>query len=197
MPLDFPAIERLIEHRLQSVEMLIWALDLRSKWNEPPEVAILVEGKLQIEGTLSAITNPMLDAGFIHSRALLEFLGLCARGGRLSQIKSRKKPTDVGIEHFAGPGGRLQKLEPDLALSRYEGPRDEAERAFLRTFHFANEGLAHTTSTLEAEANDYLSVKIACRGIPALMTSYFYTPRGMRPPTSIIMSRLIPKPRSA
>lgn len=188
MQFDILKIERLLQHRLQSVETLIWAQQLRSDWNSLSPISVLIDGRLTIEGTLSAITNPMLEAGFIHARALLEFLGLCDRHGKLGQITHRNK-TDVGIEYFENADGPLRMLRPELALSRYEGPRHEAEKAFLRIFQIANKGLAHTTSVPQNSADDDVFVEIACRGIPALMTSYFYTPRGMFPPNPAITTR--------
>jgi hypothetical protein len=75
----------------------------------------------------------------VHCRALLEFLGLCDRKGTLSQIgdKERRK-TDVGVEHFSNADGPLKKVEPDVALSWYEGERSEAEKALLTILHITN-----------------------------------------------------------
>ncbi|WP_456709214.1 MULTISPECIES: hypothetical protein [Bradyrhizobium] len=42
--------------------------------------------KLVIEGTLRGFTNPCIEAGMMHCRALLEFLGLCDKNGRLGNI---------------------------------------------------------------------------------------------------------------
>src|SRR5712672_3272570 len=122
---------RLLDHRMQSVATLKWAFDLRSSWPEAPSIAVYIDGKLTVEGNLDAITNPMLEVGLVHCRALLEFLGLCDSKGSLGQIKKRRHKTDLGVEHFHNSAGPLNKVEPQVALSRYEGGRTEAEKALL------------------------------------------------------------------
>ena len=176
-PFDILPIERLLQHRLQSVETLIWALQLRSDRNSASPIFVLIDGRLTIEGALPAITNPMLEAGFSEARAQPAFLGLCKRGG---------------MECFENADGPLRMLPPDVALSRYEGQRHEAENAFLRTFHIANKGPAPTTSAFRNQADDDISTKIACRGIPALLDSDCCTPRGMLPPNPAITKRSHP-----
>lgn len=117
---DEQKIKRLLDHRMQSVATLNWALDLASNLREESPIAVYIDGKLMIEGNLNAITNPMLEVGLVHCRALLEFLGLCDSKGSLGQIKDRRK-TDVGIEHFHNAAGPLKKVEPEVALSRMKG----------------------------------------------------------------------------
>jgi hypothetical protein len=72
---DEQKIKRLLDHRMQSVATLNWVLDLKSRWDEVPAIAVYIDGRLQIEGNLHAITNPMLEVGLVHCRALLEFPG--------------------------------------------------------------------------------------------------------------------------
>jgi hypothetical protein len=187
---DEQKIHRLLTHRMRSVDTLNWALDLRSNWLEAPSIAVYVEGALKIEGNLNAITNPVLEVGLVHCRALLEFLGLCDRKGTLSQIgdKERRK-TDVGVEHFSNADGPLKKVEPDVALSWYEGERSEAEKALLTILHITNKGLAHNTMDLIDDPEGSKLIEIASRGVPALMVSYFYTPLGLPRPDSEITTR--------
>ena len=64
-------------------------------------------GERIMEGNLNAFTNPAIEAGLVHSRALLEFLGLCDKNGTLCNIKKRRRG-DVGIEHFKN-ADRLSK----------------------------------------------------------------------------------------
>jgi hypothetical protein len=173
---------------MQSVAMLRWAFDLRSSWREAPAIAVYIDGKLTVEGSLDAITNPMLEVGLVHCRALLEFLGLCDSKGSLGQIKNRRK-TDVGVEHFHNAAGPLKKVEPEAALSRYEGDRAEAERALLAVLHVTNKGLAHNTMDLIESPEGASLIEIASRGVPSLMTSYFYTPLGLPELDSWITTR--------
>jgi hypothetical protein len=188
--IDVKKTMRLLDHRMQSVAMLNWALDLRSRWREAPPIAVYVDGKLQIEGNLNAITNPMLDVGLVHCRALLEFLGLCDRNGALAQIKDKDRhKTDVGVEHFRNSDGPLKKVEPEVALSRYEGDKSEAEKALLTILHVTNKGLAHNTMNLIEDPEDSRLIEIASRGVPSLMVSYFYTPLGLPKPDPKITTR--------
>lgn len=180
----------LLDHRLQSVDALNWALRLRSSWQEAPQIAVYIDGKLTIEGTLNAITNPMIEVGLVHCRALLEFLGLCDRNGALSQIKDKERhKTDVGIERFSNADGALKKVDPDVALSRYEGDRSEAEKALLSVLHVTNKGVAHNTIDLIESPDGDKLIEIASRGVPSLMVSYFYTPLGLPRPRSTITMR--------
>ncbi|SFI77274.1 hypothetical protein SAMN03080618_01297 [Aquamicrobium aerolatum DSM 21857] len=185
---DEQKIKRLLDHRMQSVATLNWALELRSHWKEAPSIAVYIDGKLMIEGNLNAVTNPMIEVGLVHCRALLEFLGLCDEKGSLGQIKKRRG-SDVGVEGFRNADGPLKKVDPEVALSRYEGERSEAERALVQILHVTNKGLAHNTMSLIEDPEDSRLIEIASRGVPALMISYFYTPLGLPKPDSRITTR--------
>src|SRR5215207_2941710 len=115
---------------MQAVDTLNYALRLQSSWSTAPWMTMHVDGKQVMEGNLNAFTNPAIEAGLIHCRALLEFLGLCDRDGQLSNRK-RRNPGDVGIEHFGNADGPLKMVKPETALSKYDGGREEAEKALL------------------------------------------------------------------
>lgn len=186
--IDEQKIKRLLDHRMQSVATLNWALDLTSSLREEPPITVYIDGKLRIEGNLNAITNPMLEVGLVHCRALLEFLGLRNKNGLLGQIK-RRRDSDVGVEHFRNAVGPLKKVEPEVALSRYEGDRTEAEKALVAVLHVTNKGLAHNTMDLVESPEGARFIEIASRGVPSLMVSYFYTPLGLSKPDSKIRTR--------
>ena len=76
-------------------------------------MTLYVDGKQIMEGNLNAFTNPAIEAGLVHCRALLEFLGLCNKNGTLCKIKKRR-PSDVGIEHFKNADGPLKMLDLKL-----------------------------------------------------------------------------------
>jgi hypothetical protein len=181
-------LQKLIPYRMQAVDMLNYALRLRSSWLNAPWMTMYVDGKQVIEGNLNAFTNPAIEAGLMHCRALLEFLGLCEKDGRLSNRKKRQ-PGDVGIEHFQNTAGPLKMVAPDVVLSRYDGGSDQAERALLTVFHLTNKGLAHVTADLAAHPEHGRLLEIASRGIPALVISYLYTPLGVAAPNYKITSR--------
>ena len=151
-------------------------------------MTIHVDGKQIMEGNLNAFTNPAIEAGLVHCRALLEFLGLSAKDGSLSNRKKRQ-PSDVGNEQFKNADGSLKMVDPEIALSRYEGDQEEAEKALLTVFHITNKGLAQITADLAAHPTHGRLLEIASRGIPALVTSYLYTPLGLAAPNYEITSR--------
>lgn len=188
MTINKEKIFRHLDHRMQCVATLNWALTTRSQWEAAPPICVHIDGKLTLEGNLNTITNPMLEVGLVHCRALLEFLGLGVSKGSLSQIEKRKA-TDVGVECFESAGIPLKKLSPEIAVSRYGGHPDEAERALLRVFRLTNKGLAHTTTEMIEDPADFDLIQIASRGVPSLMVSYFYTPMGQPCPDNRISTR--------
>ena len=176
-----------IPYRLQTLDTLQFAWRWIEESDSLRRVEVFEEGRLRLQGNVAAIANPMIEVGIIHARSLLEFLGLCATNGRLSQIKKRR-PDDIAVEHFSTPKAPLSIVTPDAALSAYQGPRKEAEMALVAIFEFANKGLAHlTTETLSAEYTDQ-HLDIACRGIPVLLHNHLYAKLGKQiphPPSAV------------
>jgi hypothetical protein len=83
-------LNEIIPYRMQAVDTLILATRLATTWPRPPPLEIYVDGKLQVEGNLYAFTNPAIEVGLVHCRALLEFLGLGAK--KRSHLKHRSTP---------------------------------------------------------------------------------------------------------
>jgi hypothetical protein len=183
-------VKLFIPYRMEAISIFHYALSLRARWSDAPSMTMHVDGKQIMEGNLNAFTNPTIEAGLVHCRALLEFLGLCDRKGVLSNIPDRRKGKgDVGIESFSNANGPLPMVTPDAALGKYTGERAEAERALLSIFHVANKGLAHTTTDLIDDPEHGKLFEIAIRGIPSLVVSYVYTPLGIPAPNFKITSR--------
>lgn len=173
-------LNKLLPYRIQAVATLNLALKLQARLGAAP-MRLYAGDKQVIEGNLNGFTNPAIEAGLMHCRALLEFLGLCVRGEELNNI-ARRRRTDVGIEHFKTPTGPLKMMTPGDAVSRYPGPSDEAENALLAVFQVTNKGLAHVTEDLGENPESGALVEIASRGVPSLMVSYLYTPLGLPAP---------------
>ena len=126
--LDY-VINKLIPYRLGAVNALTHALRLHSSFENPKPIEIYFDRKLTIVGNSNAYTNPVIESGLMHCRALLEFLGICYTKNGLEIIKNRK-PDDVGIEHYKDSNGAaLQKISPEVAVSRYPDSKDDAEKA--------------------------------------------------------------------
>ena len=181
-------LERWIPYRLQAVETLQFAWLWAAESDEPREVTVHVDGNLKIKGNVAAVANPMIEAGIIHARALLEFMGLCASKGRLAQIIKRRKD-DVAIEHYSTAQFPLCHVKLEEALAAYAGPAHEAETALLAIFDLANKGHAHLT--LCAPSTNYTDdhIDIACRGIPVLLNNHLYAKLGRKipePPSAVL-----------
>lgn len=184
-------IERILPYRLEAVEVLGLALRYRLSWTDPVPMEIHFEGNLSIEGLSSAFTNPAIEAGIIHCRALLEFIGLRVDRNDHKRLSTRSssRPDDLMIESFANGGGRLQVVTPAEAVAPYEGPPDEAEQALARVIHIANKGLAHSTVGLINNSDDLRLCEIASRGVRALLVRHFYKPLGLKAPVARVRSR--------
>ena len=106
----------LLPHRMQAVATLNLALKLYARWGVAP-MTLYAGDKLIVEGNLLAFINPAIEAGIMHCRALLEFLGLCNDNGRLGNISRQRRSTDVGIEHFSTSAGRLRKSHQQVCCA--------------------------------------------------------------------------------
>jgi hypothetical protein len=175
-------LNEIIPYRMQAVDTLILAARLTAKWQHPPPLENHIDEKLQVEGNLYTFTNPAIEVGLVHCRALLEFLGLAAsKSGRILNI-DRRRPSDIGIEHFSNASGHLSMVNPETALSRYQGGKEEAEKALLAVFEITNKGIAHVTQDVKDNPDHGRLIEIACRGVPSLVISYLYIPLSLAAP---------------
>lgn len=171
-----------LPYRMQAISTLNLAINLSATWGAAP-MNIFAGDKLVVEGNLFGFTNPAIEAGIMHCRALLEFLGLCSDNGQLGNITRARRRTDIGIEHFNKPDGTpLNMVTPDDAANRYPGSSDEAKNALLAVFQVANKELAHVTEDLRDSPEHARLIEIASRGIPVLMVGCFYKPLGLPAP---------------
>ena len=70
------SLQRQIPHRLDALAMFTLMYRLRMEWEEAKPMQVFVAGRLEFDGNTNALTNPVFEAGLLHCRALLEFLGL-------------------------------------------------------------------------------------------------------------------------
>jgi hypothetical protein len=183
MTLD-DVLERWIPYRLQALETLQFAWKWIGETEAPRKVEVFVEGRLTLQGNVAAIANPMIEVGLIHARALLEFLGLCAVNGKLRQI-TKRRPDDLAVEYFSTAQFPLSIVSPDSALSAYQGPMGEAEKALVSIFEFTNKGLAHMTTGVLSQEYTEQHLEIACRGLPVLLHNHLYAKLGREIPTPL------------
>lgn len=184
-------IERILPYRLEAIEVLGLALRYRLSWTGPVPMQIHFDGKLSIEGLSSAFTNPAIEAGIVHCRAVLEFIGLRVdpTDQRRLSARSGSRRDDLVIENFANAAGPLPLVTPAMAVAPYNGPLGEAEQALARVIHIANKGLAHSTVGLITDPDDLRLTEIASRGVRTLLVNHFYVPLGLRVPAEGLPSR--------
>ena len=181
-------LDRILPYRLEAVEILGLALRYRLSWSGPVRMEVFFDGKLSIEGLSTAFTNAAIEAGIIHCRALLEFIGLRAdprNQGRLAQ-RASGRGDDLLIEHFSNAAGALQLVTLAEAVAPYQGSSQEAERALARVINIANKGLAHSTVGLISDPDDLRLSEVASRGVRALLIKHFYVALGLQPPAERI-----------
>ena len=186
-------IDVLIPYRMKAVDTLNVALRLISEWKgNERSMAISFDSKLCIEGNSNGWTNPVIECGIVHCRALLDFLGikLDRKDSATLKQRSKKSADDVAIEDFfRSDGVPLALISVDDVASRYPGPRDEAERSLAMLILQANRGVAHLTPTDFEEPELLRLSEIGSRGIPSLLVSYLYIPLGLPAPDYKIKSR--------
>lgn len=175
------ALLLLLEYRMRAVAIGHLALTKSLAWDQVPTIEILFDGELIIEGEATAFTNGAIEAAIVHSRALLEFLGLV--GKSQTQLKellqpNRRQKDDAGIEQFKG----LVKLSIQNAVQSYPGTPAEAEASLAYVIYLANKGIAHTTSTFTKHDQGSALLEIAFRGVPTLIINNFYIPLDIDPP---------------
>jgi len=176
---------------MQATAILNLALRYVIQWDKPKALEIRFEGKTCIEGLSTAFTNPAIESGILHCRALLEFLGIKADSSSNTKLSVRegKRRDDLVIEDFTGPNGKLSKITIAEALSPYDGAEEEAEKALARVIHVANKGIAHSTIEVIEDPEDRRLLEIASCGVPTLVINYFYTRMGLQVPSFQLKSR--------
>jgi hypothetical protein len=178
-----------IRYRLNAVDSFNLALRHKLAQDSAKSLKIYFDNELVIKGNSNAWVNPAIEAGLVHCRALLEFIGLklchnCAETGTglLTNITSRR-PDDIGIEQlFDKTGKALSLVAPQEVLKRYAGSRNEAEGAIAEVFHVTNKGLVHFTDGLTDSPDRLRLLEIASRGIPAIVISHVFTALGLPEP---------------
>ena len=183
------ALERFVQdrlhYRLYALRIFRSALSLVECYPAGGRFECTVNGKVVMEGTSTAITNPSIEMGLIHSRVLLEFLGLrIIEGQRLGEHTERKHKDDINIESFS-----LPVVTRDQALSRCRDDKEMAEASFVKTVTAANKMVAHLTGVMDQGSEAVNSYLMCCDAIPALFKQYFYKPLEIPFPNIDIPSR--------
>lgn len=148
-------LARLLPHRLDALAIAVLMLKFRLKWEEPKPMQIIVDGQLQFEGQTTMFTNPALEVGVLHARALLEFIGLKVSAGQLVQLlPNSRQRDDAAIEKLVSPTGMLPLVTPEQAGEIYPPDSDTAIRVLAGVIVAAHKGLAHSSATYFSSPRD-------------------------------------------
>lgn len=182
-------VERFLPWRLEALEDFNLVLRLRPQPTPPERIEIYFDGKLRITGRAASFMNPVIEAGVIHCRVLLEFMGLAVHPQdrtRLTERRQSPRNDDLYINNFSNAAGPLERVTPGDAIAPCTGDKTKAERALAYVIRIANKGMAHSTVGLHVESDDHDLLEIASRAVPVLITNHFYLPLGLTPPPSVI-----------
>jgi hypothetical protein len=81
-------------------------------------------------------------------------------------------------------------INPESALDRYLGGKEEAEKALLTVFQIVNKGIAHAAVDIKDNPDHGRLIEIASSGVPALVVRYLYTPLGLPAPNYKLSHRV-------
>ncbi|WP_140653047.1 hypothetical protein [Rhodanobacter glycinis] len=175
-------LHSVIPHRVAAVEAMSHAVQFRVDRKDGDSGHFSVVLGAEIHGNANAVLNPWLEAGIIHGRALLEFMGL-TYDRKNETLKSRDqdaRETDWRISDFG-----LNPVSPEDARSAYGGPPEEADRSLVSIMLFADRSIAHMTDMLEPDKFGSHNLQIASEGIRALIERFLYIPLGIPMPRSL------------
>jgi hypothetical protein len=155
-------IYTVLPYRLYALGLFTTALHLAAEFPDGADILCTFDGKPKIHGKSTAITNPSIEMGIVHSRVLLEFLGLKAESEtKLVSIKPR--PTDISIKNF-----NLNTVSVKQALSHCNGDKALAEAAIARTLTAANKLIAHSTHVIKIDNDSIEGYLMTCKAISVL-----------------------------
>ncbi len=144
---------------------------------------ILIDGKRCITGTHHGLTNPSIEAGIIHSRVLLEFLGLRANKDKNALVETQsRRGDDIGIEDFSTLAGPLKKVTVSEALKCYPGERRDAEESLVTIIAHADKAIAHMTEGPPQDERTLGLLELGGKGVLALVCRHLYGSLGRQAP---------------
>lgn len=163
--------------RTEALQDMLWILDLSDKFGRDVPIQLHIKDGPTFQSNIALIANPMVAAGYVHARALLEFIGISAKDGKLIQIQ-RRRPSDVAIEHYSISGNALKKVSLDEVYAAINMPQPVVEWAIVTAIETANKFFAHvTTGEVLTMAMDH-QVRIALRGILILLQNHLFAKLG-------------------
>jgi hypothetical protein len=116
-------------------------------------------------------TTPVIQNAILDLRRSMEFLGLRfdPQGGRICALTSKRRPDDLGIEHF---GQAL--VSPTGFIRVSDSIRQSSEPALAEVHQWSNKKLAHFT-VHSAEVR-FGPIQFACHAMIAALVEFLYRP---------------------
>ena len=169
-------LDTMLPYRLYALGAFEMALHLVAEFPGGADIECTFDGEPKMQGRSTAITNPSIEMGIVHSRVLLEFLGLKAKSDT-KLVPAKPRATDISIESFD-----LDKVSIEQALAPCNGNQVAAESAIARTLTAANKLVAHSTDVIKIDNDSIESHLMTCKAIPVLFNLYFYQKLGLPMP---------------
>jgi len=177
-------LARLLPHRLNAVAIMELMLEFQLKWGEPKQMQISVDGHVQFTGLTTMLTNPIIESGALHCRALLEFLGLKVVAGKLAQMKATERHADdARIELLSSPEGTLKMLTPEEVSRAHPHDPAAGEAALLSIIMAAHKGIAHSSRTYFGAPISTEEALLAGQLVQRLIEKHVYARLGIARPS--------------
>lgn len=178
---------QLIPYRLRSVGTLTLALDYKMKLaKKSVPMKVFFGDELVIDGNPNILINAALEAGLIHSRALLDFMGIRINPKNPQKLKRRKRsqhPDDVVIENFYIDGMPLSRVSVRDIVTTYADLTSDVEGKLAGLISTTNKRLVHSTSIGIDDPVQLQTLKTASEIVPLIVIDFFYKRLGVKPPT--------------
>ena len=175
-------LDSVLPNRLNAISWYECVLKELAKGTHPQEMMIAFDRKIKIVGNSWMLFNPSAEAGVIHCRSLLEFMGLKVSPNNREKLVQRprgRRKDDIVIEDLSRDGRALAPISLEQAVSAFSGPPELAEQALAATCHWANKVVAHLTAIMPTDPEALRLFQLAAQGVPKLVLRHVYGPLGI------------------
>lgn len=166
-----------LPRRIHAVNNAAWAMGIQSKTSGAEELRMSIDDTLHFTCYAGNFILPIIEIGLVHARALLEFIGLKAKDGKLHQVKNRLQ-SDIAIEHYEANGQRLSMVSPAEICEFINMPAPVVEWSLVWIIEETNKSLAHITTGEILTMAMGGQIWCALEELSRVMKVYFYDKLG-------------------
>jgi hypothetical protein len=159
--------------RMQALNDAAWALELQTRTFGSEEISLSIGSNLNYKGYAGNFLQPIYQVGFVHARALLEFIGLQGKNGQLTAVKKRRSG-DIAIENYSANGSPLEKVSPEEICAFINMPDQVVEWALVNIIEITNKSLAHVTTGEILTMAMHGQIWCALAELPQVIETFFY-----------------------